>query len=129
MAEELLHKLVIREVVKALKYFQERGIKSEDIAAVIEREAMRIRSSQESGKKEFKEHVVTMTLKLQGAFSYKGEVKSEDMKTFLGFLRDLVSDKSTPEERLATYALKKAQDTVESETKKRGKNSFWMIPE
>lgn len=59
----------------------------------------------------------------------RGEAKSGDMRTFMGFLRDMLSDTNTPEERLAIYALKKAQETVESETKKRGKNSFWMIPQ
>ena len=51
------------------------------------------------------------------------------MNAFMGFLRGIISEGEHPEEVLAKYAILRIQATIQSETKKRGKNSFWVIPE
>src|SRR3989344_2971819 len=60
---------------------------------------------------------------------HKGEVLQGDMNAFMGFLRGIISQGEHPEEVLAKYAILRIQATIQSETKKRGKNSFWVIPE
>ncbi|MBI2637704.1 MAG: hypothetical protein HYW88_02280 [Candidatus Sungbacteria bacterium] len=60
---------------------------------------------------------------------YKGEVLQGDMNAFMGFLREIISEGERPEEVLAKHAMIRIQAIIDAETKKRGKNSFWVIPE
>lgn len=52
----------------------------------------------------------------------------EKMSTMMGFLRSFLSDSGVPEEALAAHALEQMKKKIESETKKRGQNAFWIIP-
>lgn len=58
----------------------------------------------------------------------KGEALEEDKKAMMGFVRDMISGRVKPETRLLKYALGRIEKNIEAETRKRGKNSFWIVP-
>ena len=51
-----------------------------------------------------------------------------EMNSLMGFLRDIISGGEKPEVRLAAYAINRIQAHIGEEKKKKGKNSFWVIP-
>ncbi len=51
------------------------------------------------------------------------------MGVMMGFLRAFLSGREQPAEALAKHALTQVRDRVEAETRRQGKNSFWVIPE
>ncbi len=51
------------------------------------------------------------------------------MGTMMGFLRAFLAGSERPEEALAKHAILKMRGSIEAETKRRGKNGFWIIPE
>ena len=57
------------------------------------------------------------------------ETLKNEMKTLMGFLRDTVSVTEKPEARLINHAFVKIEKIIEQEKKKKGKNSFWVVPQ
>lgn len=57
------------------------------------------------------------------------ETLKNEMKVLMGFLRDTVSGTEKPEARLINHAFVKIEKIIEQEKKKKGKNSFWVVPE
>ena len=60
---------------------------------------------------------------------YSGEAFKNEMGALMGFLRGIMSDKEKPEARLIGHAFAKIQKMIEQEKKKKGKNSFWIVPQ
>ena len=51
------------------------------------------------------------------------------MGLMMGFLRTFLSGREQPDEAIAKHAILRMRGSIETETKKRGKNGFWIIPE
>lgn len=56
------------------------------------------------------------------------KITGGEYRTMMGFLRAILHGEQSPEKVLATYALARIHTTIEQELKKRGKNSFWVVP-
>jgi|GEM_PF-1722682 len=57
-----------------------------------------------------------------------GKVDQQTMNMLMGFTRDILSGSENPESRIASYAMTQIRLRIEAEKKKKGKNSFWVIP-
>jgi predicted kinase len=60
--------------------------------------------------------------------SETGKTDQNKMNVLMGFLRDIISERENPESRLASYAIEQITARIEEEKKKKGENSFWIIP-
>ncbi len=49
--------------------------------------------------------------------------------TALSFIRSLLTKEASPESKIASHAIMLMKQQIEKETAKRGKNSFWLIPQ
>jgi predicted kinase len=51
------------------------------------------------------------------------------MNSFMGFLRKTLSGEEDPDKTLNTYVLNMLKQRIDAEIQKKGKNSYWLLPE